>query len=198
MMKRFIFSLLIIGGLISLPGTLRAQEIQPTELFGGYTYMGSDLGIEGLDSFGLQGVHLEATRFFSPRLGVAAEFSAHFGSSSTELSGIDQLHVNQYSFLVGPRLMSRGFWRIQLSSRALLGITAVDIDTDSTEEVMPAGAEQIARSESNFTIALGASLDLRLSERVSLRLIQSNQLFTFTGGDSFRNNRYSSGLLVRF
>ena len=197
-MKRFTFYLLIIGSLVFLPRTLTAQEIQPTELFGGYTYMGSDLGIEELDSFGLQGVHLEATRFFSEKLGVAAEFSAHFGSTSTELAGIDQLQVNQYSFLVGPRLMSRGFWRIQLSTRALLGITAVDIDTDPTEEEMPSDAVQIASSESNFTIALGASLDLRLSERVSLRLIQSNQLFTFTGGDSFRNNRYSSGLLVRF
>jgi len=181
-----------------LPSTLNAQEIQPTELFGGYTYMGSDLGIEGLDSFGLQGVHFEATRFFSRKLGVAAEFSAHFGSTSTELTGIDQLQVNQYSFLVGPRLLSRGFWRIQLSTRALFGVTAVDIDTDLLEEDLPTDEVQIESTETNFTIALGASLDLRLSERVSLRLIQSNQLFTFSGGDSNRNNRYSSGLLVRF
>ena len=176
-----------------LPGTLAAQDAAETNIFGGYSFIKTDPGIDGLDAVGAHGFHVEATRFFSPKFGVAAELSGHFGSDKQPLEGIEDLSSNQYSLLVGPRLKSRSFWRIQLSTRGMIGVSTIDIETDGDDTINAVG---IDGTETNVAFALGVSVDLKLSEKVSIRLIQSNRFFTFFGNESQSHNRYSSGILI--
>ena len=181
---------------MSSSGSVWAQETNSNELFVGYTYINLDPGIEGVESLGANGLHLEATRYLTERFGIAAEISGHFGASSTDIEGIDEVSLNQYSLLLGPRFRRPLFWKIELSSRALIGVSTQNLSSTLSQE----NEITLDRdgTETNLAIALGASLELRLNERVALRLIQSNRFYTFFGDDSQISNRYSSGILIRF
>ena len=201
-MKRYTLQLIkptvffwMIG--LALTGSAFSQDSRVTELFGGYSFIETDPGIDGLDSFGSNGVHVEVSRFFSQKFGVGLELSSHFGSTSMVAEGPHDLSSTQYSLLIGPRLNSLSFWRIRLSTRALFGFSTVDLDVEQADEMnsIPASLED---TQTDFAIALGASIDVELSERISLRLIQSNRFFTFFGDGTQSNTRYSSGILVHF
>ena len=182
---------------MTFPGSISAQTPGSIEVFGGYSYIQTDPGVEGVESFGTNGFHIEGTRFLTPKFGIAAEITGLYGSTSTDIEGVDEITVNQHGFLVGPRLNSLGFWRLSLSTRALIGFSTVNVEADISSEDFPRIAS-IEGIDTNLAIAFGASLDLMLSERISLRLIQSNYFFTFFRDDSQTNSRYSTGLVVHF
>ena len=182
---------------MSLPGTATAQAPVNIDVFGGHSHIQTDPGVEGVESFGTNGFHLEVTRYLSPKFGIAAELTGLYGSTTTDIEGVGELSVNQHGFLVGPRLNSLGFWRINLSTRALIGFSTGNVEVDLSNEDFPI-IDSIEGTETDLAIAFGASIDLTLSKRISLRLIQSNLFFTFFGDDSQTNSRYSTGLLVRF
>ena len=190
-------SLVVLSTCMLLPGTTAAQALRSIDVFGGYSHIQVDPGIEGVESFGTNGFHVEATRFLTRKFGIAAELSGLYGSTATDLENIDEVTISQHGFLVGPRLNSLGFWRINLSTRALIGFSTLEVDAEVSSEDFPR-INSVEGTETDVAIALGASIDLSLSERISLRLIQSNFFFTFFGDDSQTNNRYSTGLLVRF
>ena len=171
----------------------KAQVPGGVYAFAGYSFVETDYGIEGLDAYGTNGFHLELSRFFSPKFGVAAELSGLYGTTSSDSQGITDLSSNQYTFLVGPRLNSRSFWKFSFSSRALIGISSLELDADQS-----GGDEFQDGRESSFAIALGASIDLALTEQISLRLIQTNRFFTYFGDGLQSNNRYSTGIVVHF
>ena len=190
------FCFFIQGVCITFPGNTSAQAPVSMEVFGGYSYIQADPGVEGVESFGTNGFHLEGTRFLSSRFGIAAELSGHYGSTRTDdLEGVDEITLSQYGFLVGPRLNSLSFWRLNLNTRALVGFSTGNVEADLSREDFPI-IDSLEGIETDLAIAFGASIDLTLSERISLRLIQSNLFFTFFGDDSQSNNRYSTGLLI--
>ncbi len=188
---------IILGAYVTLPGSSAAQAPVRIDVFGGYSYIQADPGVEGVESFGTNGFHFEGTRFLSPKLGIAAELSGHYGSTSPDIENVDEITINQHGFLAGLRLNGLGFWKINVSTRALIGFSTLNLDADLSSENIPV-VVSVEGADTDVAISLGASIDLSLSERISLRLIQSNLFFTFFGDDSQTNKRYSTGLLVHF
>ena len=186
-------SLTLLFAATLAPRTAAGQENEGIELFWGYSFIKTDPGIEGLDAFGANGFHIEATRPLTRKLGIGAEVSGHFGSTSTDLEGLSQLSSSQVSVLVGPRMSGLQLWRFRLSSRAMIGLSSVTLQDDDGLQAI----ESLHSHQTDLAISLGASLDLQLNERLSIRLIQSNRFYTFFGDDSQKQNRYSSGIMLR-
>ena len=90
---RLFLCMAIFGVYMYIPSTIVAQSSERIEVFGGFSNIKVDPGVEGVESFGTNGFHVEATRFLSRKLGIAAEFSGLYGSTTPDIEGVDELSV---------------------------------------------------------------------------------------------------------
>ena len=110
-------------------------------------------------------------------LALVADFSGAYGTQS----GVE---LRQYNFLAGPRLtLRRG--RAAIFAHVLPGMSRLN--------ARAGGAEDTA---SAFAAAAGGGLDVRLSRRVGLRLVQADYLVTRLAGNTQNNLRLSSGVVI--
>lgn len=123
-------------------------------------------------------------------VGLVADFGGNYGSLPNN-SGSGSFHNNTYLF--GPRVFLPG--RISPFAHVLAGAAHQSAGNGSTNfgiTFFP------ARSTTAFAIALGGGLDIDVTQRVRMRLVQ----FDYVGaksGLSFRNQaRISTGLVFHF
>lgn len=164
MMKRIWSAMLTFIGLLTLGGTVRAQNVPQGELFAGFTYTRlNDLTPRSpsQDAFGfnLQGVY-NVNRI----LGIVGDFGAHYDNAT-----------NLYTFMAGPRVNLRGE-RLTPFAHVLLG--------GARASRVPVGGSVPLRfdGDGGFAMAMGGGLDVKVSDTVSLRPIQGEYLFTKIGG----------------
>lgn len=180
--------------------TLRAQD--KFEVFGGYSYFRASVTETGTllcptptcasitvashpNLNGWEG-SLEYKPFKD--VGLVADFGGNYGSLPNS-SGGGSLHNNTYLF--GPRVFLPG--RVSPFVHVLAGAVH-----QSSGGGGGGGAVFVARSTTAFAIALGGGLDIDVTQRVRMRLVQ----FDYVGaksGLSFRNQaRISTGVVFHF
>jgi len=170
-------ALLIAGCLALAAASARAADaVTPkAELFGGYSYTKSgDQSLHGWDA----SLGVTLTRW----IGVEADVSGHYGSDL----GVS---TNRLFFMGGPRFVYRGggiavfAHYLAGGARTRSGITVAGVD--------------IAETTTDFAMAAGGGVDLRVSGRWAVRA-QGDYVFVDAPGGSEHEPRISVGAVYRF
>ncbi|HXG92155.1 MAG TPA: outer membrane beta-barrel protein [Blastocatellia bacterium] len=193
---------LLIACLLFLPLTAKAQEQPRAEVFGGYSFFHTDGGGN------LHGWNASVAGNLNKWFGVVADFSGHYGSESFQAVPPEavgpfpplprlatSIDSNLHLFLAGPRLSYREHDRLIPFGHLLLGVARSHVDGKFE------GSTFIVRfndTSTAFSMALGGGLDVKLSGRVALRLIQADYLLTRFNDNTQHNARISVGVVFRF
>lgn len=183
-MRRVIFSLFI---LLTLAVASFAQSDKRFDFFVGY----SNLQAEGITDFndpgnvfdddffdrrtGLHGFHVNATGYFNSWFGISGDFSWHRKRNTEEFGGgeRDQLTTRTMYFMAGPKVKFRNPSRVEPFVHVLAGGANTKFDADTTRLIGGGTFNSSFETDStDFAMAVGAGIDVRLGDTVSLRLIQ--------------------------
>ncbi|HEY3454116.1 MAG TPA: hypothetical protein VGK64_05890 [Bryobacteraceae bacterium] len=202
-----------------VPSGAAAQGTPKVEIFGGYSYL--DLTQQPrtrLQFAGLNGWNTSVKFNVMPRLGFLADFSGHYGERGRIPETIESLitpgqfqrveaipgGMRQHTFLFGPevRLLQRN--RLTVNVRALMGVAHTSPLVLQLREPIRTRSGSITQfsfpSSSTFAASFGGSIDYRITDRLSYRIVQPELLLTrsgtaFTGNWSQYNFRLSTGLV---
>lgn len=156
------------------PEKLEKEGERPYEVFGGYSRLRAD----GHSLNGWTGTFIvKVNSWFA----IAADVDGHYGSHR---EGTEHVRVREHAFTFGPHVALENQSRVTPFAFALFG--------GAHEKVRVAG---VAESATGFAANLGGGLDLRVTERVSLRLIQVDAAFTRFHGEGKTAPRFSTGLV---
>jgi hypothetical protein len=148
-------------------------------------------------------------------LGIKADFSGHYGTPITfspqiqmllQEAGITGLppSVRSYSYLFGP-VVSQNMGRYKPFAHALFGANSVGTNLSGIS-VGGLGIPGLTVSDTAFAMAFGGGIDVKLQNRLSLRVGQIDYLFTKhnfsfgTPGVATHQNNYraSAGIVFQF
>ena len=190
-MQRILLCLIFIA--VCAPSAF-AQDTPRVELFAGYSHLRNERitreefetingltpaqfrAVTGLDvtpnsgSAGLHGFDASVTAYVPKRFGLTGDFS---GNSKTEtqtfFGGPTAARMRVYNALGGPQVKFFNGGRAAPFVRALFGVAHFRNDFSAS---LGAATNRVTDNYTNFAMAVGGGLDVRLSNRVALRLIQ--------------------------
>ena len=149
-----------------------AQSVSKMELFGGYSLLWEHTkhahGWNASFAF-------NANRWLS----LVGGTSGHYPANETEFTRLSTttFNIDQYRFYFGPRLSVRKVKNITPYCHLLLGVAHTRITTSGTysSNLPPTGPFpfSVVQSTNYFSGAAGAGLDIKASERITVRLIRT-------------------------
>jgi hypothetical protein len=173
--------MLIMVFVLAANASAWAQEPVRFEVYGGYSYAGSNFSI-GRTSVGTNvtteglpaGWNASFTFFPSEEIGLTAEFGSHYGSEDKGPT-IGPIDATLQTYMFGPRLMERGE-RVEGFVSILAGVFRGVIDSRAGHQ-----------SDAAIAVGVGGGLDLVFG-RVGVRLFQADVVFCqmVTSNPSFR------------
>jgi opacity protein-like surface antigen len=166
-----------------------AQEHPKAEVFAGYSYVRINPG-EGMQGDNIPGGwHASVAGNFNSWFGIVGEFSGHYGNPDFGTGVGAEVNVHTYTF--GPRVSYRGNEKVTPFAHVTFGGARV-------------GGSGFGPSESAFAMTFGGGVDVKVHEKVGIRLGQFDYILTrFEGPVSGttanqHNFRYSAGIVFRF
>ena len=181
----FLFAAILLTGL-----TAAAQEGSSTEVVLGYAYVHATPNTSSASSFNLNGGAASAAWYPLHWLGVAGDFGGyHVGSI-----GSFSVDSNLFTYLFGPRVRLPGTEHIKPFGQVLFGVAHATSGTTFAA----------AGTHNAFAMAVGGGVDLPLTHRVGVRLVEVNYLPTWfpetASGNRVtqQNLRVSTGVRFRF
>jgi len=188
------------------------------EFFVGYSLLREDIDSEdeiGDTSENLNGVNVAATGYLTERFGITGDFSAHFRNDdfSSSVGGTPnsvQAKSRAFNFLAGPQYRFTNSTRVTPFVRALAGVQNRRVEVDVSGTPTP-GLSDFEESATEFALAIGGGLDVRVSDRVAIRAFQidynprfdRDRTITFGGvtdtieGQRVDNARFSVGVVFK-
>ena len=184
-----------------------AQDYPRSELFGGYSYLRTDSDEVDLAQFGvnatarrhnanLNGWNLAVTGNPTSWLGIVADFGGVYGRTNYSVTGLGAARINSHfhSFLAGPQFYVRGKHATGFI-RAMVGVVK---ENDSATIV----GQRFEADETALAAGFGGGVDVRLADRISLRLFQADLILTRFDGQGVANDtqkalRVSTGFVFR-
>ena len=152
-----------------------AQDVPKAEVFGGYSWAGGNF----------HGWNASVTGNITKRLGIVADFSGHYGS---ELEGSTLVKKDAHSFLFGPRVSFRGK-KFTPFVYALLGVTRF-------HESATINGQKLFDSDTGFSSALGGGLDVKVNDRVAIRVFQIDYFRPNFFGEAHTRGRLAFGVVL--
>ncbi len=198
-MRRVLF---IASLLFSLPLATMAQEAPNVEVFGGYSYLRTEVG-RALNN-DLHGWDASVAANLNKWFGIVVDVSGHYDSQSSASTIVQpgfppiafrfDAHRNIHTILVGPRFSYRKIEKITPFAHVLFGGARLHSETESN------GIVDISFSgnDTAFAAAAGGGLDVNLTKGIALRVIQAEYVFMRFGGQTQNNGRASVGIVFRF
>jgi opacity protein-like surface antigen len=196
-MRRLI---LIACSILCFACPLSAQttaEYPKNEFFAGYSYHSADINTLTIDPArrGQNGLNLEYTRNLTRRLGITGDLSAHFHRDSRQMSGgLFERKRDQYYMLGGVQFKAGTEGRVTPFAHALAGVS---LFRGFTSNSTPTGNVFTFDEATSFALAFGGGLDVRLNDRISVRIIQADYAPTFFGSGRQDNIRLSFGVVFK-
>jgi hypothetical protein len=201
-----------------LPLTVAAQATPKLEVFGGYSYLGvTEPSRTLLKSASLNGWNASMKLNLTQRIGLIADFSGHYGqrgltpftinslTTPGELMRVEAIpgDIRQHTFLLGPevRLLKRD--RLSVNVRALMGVAhtntlvltyrePIQRPPDLFGNPLPPITERTFPSASTFAASFGGSVDYRITDWLSYRIVQPELLLNRSGSiDTGNWNQYN-------
>jgi len=187
MKLKLVVSLLAV--LSFLGATAYAQESAPKlDVFAGYSYLQANPGVNGFDSFHLNGGSASAAYNINTWLSGVADFG---GYNNGNVFGTDRSGTLS-TYLFGPRVSYRHFRKITPFGQVLFGVGHAN-----------AAAFNTANSQTGFAMSVGGGVDYKLFNHLSIRPVQADYLLTRFGVGTVGtwtedNVRISTGFVFRF
>lgn len=163
-LNRILFTGLIVLGLAS---TASAQGIPKWELEGGYSEDLSGSGIAGEGQLPTNGVQVEFDRVFTNYFRLTSQFNAQFADHVVNIApppppGGSHVNSKELLGLFGPEATYRGFKKFDIFGHYLIGLA---YGRDNEYPKIPTAIY------TTWAYALGGGIDLKLTPRVSARLM---------------------------
>lgn len=130
----------------------------------------SHLNLDSSPSVGMDGWDLSGQYKFNSWFGGVADFSGHYGSGASV-----------HTFLFGPQVS----WPARVSPFAHFLIGGAHFS-------------ETGASDSSFSAAIGAGIDMRVTDLVSWRIIEGDYIPTKFFGSTQNNARVMTALVIRF
>jgi len=164
---------LTVCTLVLMSPAVRADDDSKVWIHGGYAYLNEQQ--LGLDMHGWSG---GVTYWVNDFIGVGGDFSGSYGSD-----------VQYYNILFGVTLASRRNEKYIPFTHFLLGVGQAQQD-------WLLGGQELGTSTAEFAFALGGGVDLRLNDRIALRLFQTDYIRQ-TGDLDSNQFRLTTGIVFR-
>ncbi len=180
------YFLLVAACLLGLATISFAQTDKKAEVFLGY----SNLQAEGIpdrndpnnvfdDDFfdrrkGLHGGNASVTGYFFSRLGITGDFSFHRTEDTTDFTGMrNSIDTRVIYFMAGPQFKLRNDSRLEPFVRVLAGGAHTRFEVSSQQTTSNGTiTNSFDTGKTDFAMAVGGGLDIRLSDRFSIRAFQ--------------------------
>lgn len=197
--------LLIMAALVvSFASFASAQDTDSRgEFFAGYSLLRTDVAEDFDEDFdddfgnefkNLNGFNVAATGYFTPRVGITGDFSAHFKSRTEPGIGIPEnplpgnftFEARTFNFLGGPQVRFTNSTRVTPFVRALAGVQSNRISVEQEG----ASGDDFSETFTDFALGIGGGVDVRVSPRVAIRAFQIDYNPVFVGD---RQNFFGTG-----
>lgn len=199
-MKKLINGALALCFLLTCISYVQAQdEINRAEFFAGFSHNRLDTGIGSedfdedvedvfTDRVGANGFNAAITGNFSKYVGAKFDFSVHSKSDSATFDGSTfRSRYRIYNFLGGIQIKNnkKDGPRVKPFAHFMAGVAKQTFRVEGADLTPLIGESSFETSSTNFALAIGGGLDVRLSKRVDLRLIQLDYNPTFVKDREF-------------
>ena len=180
--NRTALSLFFLAPVLSVG--LFAQNAPKLELFGGYSYLGlTEQSRALLKAASLSGWNASVKLNVTPRIGLLADFGGNYGERELTPFTLTSVTVplHQHTYLFGPEVRLLRHDRFNVNVRALMGVA-------HTNGLPPSVSRfTFSSANSNFAASFGGSVDYRITDRLSYRIIQPELLLTRSGSMATNN-----------
>lgn len=162
--------------------TAMAQDTPKAEVLMGYSHLVADVNssIKGNSTFNLNGAEFAVSENFNSWFGGMLDISAQFGTRNG-------LKVNSEQYMYGPVFSYRKLSSFTPSAHVLVGAIRGS-----------QGFAGISQPSTKFTVAPGGALDIKLTDIVSVRVIQAEYLYSRFLNTHQNNIRLSAGIVLTF
>jgi opacity protein-like surface antigen len=150
----------------------------------------------------LNGFNASATGYLTGGFGLTGDFSSHFTTNrlADPLGGYIETKIRVFNILGGPQYKFRNNSGVMPFVRALAGVAHTRARLD-----VPSLSSRETRGSTDFALAIGGGVDVRVSDRVDLRIIQAdyNPIFLGRGNElgfgktRADNVRFSFGVVFK-
>jgi opacity protein-like surface antigen len=211
-----VFKTILIGTIILACASIAAaqSDYKKFEFFGGFSHNRVDTGIGDDDPSlsdiidereGFNGFEASATGNFSRYVGLKADFSGHFKTKTFPFPGVPaadiELESRLFNFLGGVQLKDNSTeGTFKPFAHALAGVAharnRIDINNLVCSAVLlnPCPTDT-SENETGFAAAFGGGIDIRASDRISIRAIQVDYNPTRLFDSTQHNFRFGVGIV---
>lgn len=188
---RKLFFLVLLMAVCAPVSFAQSTDTPGPEVFVGYSNLQAE-GIPGEEgdneSFddevfgertGVNGFNTAVTGYVSPRFGITGDFSFHKKNQNFEFNGggtglsRGELDTRVINLMGGPQVRFPTTSRVTPFVRALFGVANTRFEAEqSTPTGTGTNESNFTTSSTDFAMALGGGVDVRLTDRVGLRLLQ--------------------------
>ena len=186
------FKSILIGTIILACASIAAaqSDYKKFEFFGGFSHNRVDTGLGDEEPAladvinereGFNGFEVSATGNFTRYLGLKGDFSGHFKNKTFGIPGLPGSNVEVdsrlFNFLGGVQIKDNSTeGTFKPFAHALAGVAharnSVDFNDVACVAIVPSPCSPFTESETGFAAAFGGGLDIRASDRISIRAIQ--------------------------
>ncbi len=149
------------------------------EVFGGYSYFRADDSVNG--SFNMHGWNSTFVQNINQWVGIIADVSGHYGTPSSPLLDTQRNHT----FLFGPQFSMRSHPRIIPFVHGMFGFSHVNV-----------GLAGVFASDIGLAYGFGGGVDVKLSDKLSVRAGQVDYINIRLAGLGTHNMRISTGIVA--
>jgi opacity protein-like surface antigen len=201
-MKRVVW---VFAFALILGGFAYAQESPKVEITGDYSYFRFNPGLPSyFDSQNLNGGGGDVTFFLKPMFGFKADFQGYGSFTQCTKPGAPITGCasgNLFTYMFGPELKARA-GKFEPFAEVLLGAAHSNFYGNACTTGGICGSK--SPSNNAFAMAVGGGVDIAVSSRFAIRLVDADFVLTrfgnnFTGGNNSQSNfRFQSGVQFRF
>lgn len=186
------FKTILIGTIILTCASLAAaqSDYKKFEFFGGFSHNRVDTSVGDEEPAlgdiinereGFNGFEVSATGNLSRYIGIKGDFSGHFKNRNFQIPGLPGSSVDidsrLFNFLGGVQIKDNSTeGTFKPFAHALAGVAharnSVDFNDVVCVAIVPSPCSPFTQSETGFAAAFGGGLDIRASDRISIRAIQ--------------------------
>jgi len=175
---------------VSVPFVVAQDEINKGEFFGGFMH-------KRTEGIGLNGINVAGTYNFHKYLGIKGDFSWGTGSPA-DVPIVESYSLTTYMGGIQIKDNSKDGSMVKPFAHVLLGIQRQNISYGGTPLLgvdSPQGGLGDS-STSGFSMAFGGGIDIKVSDRVSIRAIQYDYNPIWIDGNRGDTNRFSFGVVI--
>jgi hypothetical protein len=211
-----VFKTILIGTIILACVSLAAaqSDYKKFEFFGGFSHNRVDTGIGDEEPAlgdiinereGFNGFEVAATGNLSRYIGIKSDFSGHFKNKNFQIPGLPGSSVDVdsrlFNFLGGVQIKDNSTeGTFKPFAHALAGVAharnSVDFNDVVCVAIVPSPCSPFTQSETGFAAAFGGGLDIRASDRISIRAIQVDYNPTRLFDSTQHNFRIGVGIVI--